>query len=277
MKIVRLLIVGIVISLAGANLRAQPATRPTTVPADEKPLPELRFDSVAFDDVIDFLRDVSNVNIVVRRGPGVPADYPKLDKIRLTNISVRQFFDFLRTTYDLPVQRIEGPGGAMYSIKINAGNVPNSAQLLSQVRVFDLSEAINGIKSRRPNDAKGDPLADTLSLLQLVLDQSGEQPKPTLTVHQATQTLIFKGSFRSTELVDDTLRALKSGRYAGDLTRTTQSLAREYNQRASEANTTSATNALGSADQILRLNQLEAENVRLREQLEKSSQTPSTK
>ncbi len=272
MRIVRLLIMGIVVLLVSTSLPAQP----TTAPAEDRVLPELRFDNVSLDDITDFLRDVSGVNIVVRRALGVPPDYPALGKIHLSNITTRQFLAFLNRTYDLPVERIEGPSGAMYSIKIDVSSIPSSArQLLNpQVRVFDLSEAINGIRIRRPADAKGDPLADTMSLLQAVLDQSGEQPKPILTVHQATQTLIFKGSPRSADLIENTLVALRSGRNSSDSLRALGTIRDAFGSNDS-VDAQMFRDQL--KDQRSRMNQLESENVQLRSELEKLSKTPSTK
>lgn len=229
MKHLRLLVLTIVLAIAAAPLRAQETAPAAVRGREDVVMPELKFDGIPFDDMMEYLRDVTEMNIVVQRARGTPADYPKVGKIRLTKVTPTQFFAFLETAYGVGVRKIEGPAGPLFVVSINAppgtggglfgGNAQPQQEEQPHFRIFDLAEAINTVRARNSRmQNASEPLEDVMSLLQAALDQSGQKTKPTLTVHKATQTLLFRGTQESARTIENSLQALRSKNPPGTAT-----------------------------------------------------------
>lgn len=172
-----------------------PATSPAAANAWEKNLPELRFDNVSFDDVASFLSDVTGINIVVLRASNVPPGQPMVT-CRLKNVTVDQFTEFLQAAYGVATSKIDGPAGPITMMKVelsdavlasmNQGGGPRAT-----VDVVNLRSVIGELQTG--NKDRKSAINDVMSLIQTTMGQIGGT-QPSLKVHEATESLVFKGT-----------------------------------------------------------------------------------
>jgi len=201
-------IVLLLTNFSQVSLAAQ-ATTATTDPADpmEKVLPEVKFDGVSLLDALDFLQDVSPGFSVVRK----PSNDDAADSSRLTmhmkNVTVRQVLEAMQIEFPSVIIQPLGPGGTDASIYIVGSKAqPKPEQMILQV--FRLGPAIQAMSERNAAKANDKPLDDILSLIQAALSQVPSQTPPTVQVHEATQTLIFKGNHEQLAAVQQAMAAV---------------------------------------------------------------------
>jgi hypothetical protein len=201
------------------------------VAAEEKVLPEVKFDGVRLEDVVDFLQDVSNGKyraVVVHRGN---AEGPMVT-MRLKNVSIAQIMNVLVTAYPgIEIVPVDGPTGPVHVITISpapgqagapgGGEAEAGVELERAVRVYRLAGIVDGIT--RPGVAFSGPAArdskeakealnNVLSLIKATVQLTSPREAPTLQVHEETQTLIFKGSPQQRQAIEDVLAALESNK-----------------------------------------------------------------
>jgi hypothetical protein len=224
---------GVVSALAQSVPTPAPATQQTDIEATV--LPELAFDSMPFDDVLDFLRHkVNGFNAVAVRDPGAPPGYPLLTNLKLRDVSLGQFMEFIEKSYrGVHVERIQGTerSGPLFVIHIDAveqpgppagmiaggaapvGGGPGMQPEEPAVSVYRLSTIISALAETKsagsePEKSK-QALNDVLSLVQAALEQTGEKPKTSvLKVHEPTQVLVFKGTPQENAIVREVLETL---------------------------------------------------------------------
>jgi hypothetical protein len=244
----------------------QPTTGQTTAPAAdalEKVLPELRFDNVSFDEVANFLSDVTGMNVVVTRASSVPPGAPALT-CHLRNVTPAQFFEFLQTAFSIQASKIEGPTGPIVVLRVPLsdavqGNLnQGGGQGATRTEVFNLGAIIENLAAEGGKNAA---LNSVMSLIQTALAQTGG-PAPTLKVHEGTSSLVFKGTTEQRLLVQSTIAALQPSREAQQ---------RAFDDQLRERDNTlklEAARAKVEIDALKRQNeQLEKQLALLREQL----------
>jgi hypothetical protein len=217
----------------GVSPNATPA--PTTLPGEDKIIPEVAFNNATLETVVDFLRkSLPGFNAVIVRDNGVPADYPTISNLKLRDVGVGQLMEFIRTSYPgISLDRIAGPAGPLYVIRVSnfgpyggAVGIPGpigmngapqapGAPLPEQsfVQVYKLTDIVNTLAASKPDNmtpeqrTKG-AMDDVLSLLQAALDQT-EGPNVVLKVHEPTQVLMFKGTPQKSAVVQQVLSTLQ--------------------------------------------------------------------
>jgi hypothetical protein len=193
-------------------------------------LPEVRFEDMRLDDIVDFLTDVEpRFKALVVRDPDVPRDYPQI-RLKLKRVPLGQVLEVLTTAYpDIELSQVQannGPPGAdarpVYIIKVHASDRAKAATgevVPGGVKVYRLTSVVAALaQSTHPDiaakerpTAEKEALDQVLSLMKAALSQVGQggsNPAPMLQVHPETQTLIFKGSSEQRDAVEDVLAAL---------------------------------------------------------------------
>ncbi len=223
-----------------ASLPGMPPGMPPPPPPSEAPptngageienvvLPELKFDAVPLDEVIDSLRErVPGFNPVVVRQPGVPNDYPTLRGVNIRNVTLGQFLDFLKTAYPgVEIMGIKGPAGSIHVIRVTPkfdlfspgmmmpGAPFEGGVATSVYRLTDIIDSLAAAKSQgqQPTaEARKQAMNDVLSLMQAALEQSDKDSPAVLKVHEATQVLLFKGSEQKRAVIEQILKTLETG------------------------------------------------------------------
>jgi hypothetical protein len=200
---------------ASGQTTAPARTKPTTVPLDGI-LPEMRFDGQTLDEVIEYIQTiVPDFNAVIIRPPGMPADQPTVPRMTLKNVTLLQLLQVLEASASTKVDIIDGESGPVYTLRL----LPNPWEVArgpgsraeTVVRVFALGDIVNSMAQTRngePKDRQKTAMNDLLSLVQAALEQAGGDDTPVLQIHEATQTLVFKGTKAQLEIVAQALAAL---------------------------------------------------------------------
>jgi len=230
-SIVPLLTLIVLLSLLGygtaaAATEAKPESSGKTADADlmNRVLPEVSFQDVGFDDVVDFLRDVSGFQAVIVRDPGVPEGQPVI-RMRLKSVPLGQVLEVIAKAHpEIGFEPVEHPGGPIVQvIRIRATEETDSTakQGPKVVRVYPLSgEILAVLRTRGELGPMGGPekeaakkgLDDVLSLIKATVEAAGDRAAPTLAVHEETQSLIVTGTREQHATVQDTLAALRGER-----------------------------------------------------------------
>lgn len=193
----------VVMTLLLAPAFALAQQKPTTQPTDFV-IPELRFDKIGFDDVMEFMGDVvPGFQVQLLRDPGVPADYPTVT-FRAKEVTTRQMMDFFTSAYGVEWEQIEGPRGSIFIARLRmtervVAQLQKAGRPSGNIRMYSLAAIAPGTK---------DPMADVLSIIQAAVEQSGV-PKPTLKVHESTRMLMVTGDPAALAVVDGVLAALR--------------------------------------------------------------------
>jgi hypothetical protein len=206
-----------------------PAAQQTPAPVEGVMLPDQKFEQVRLDDILDFLKDkIPGFNSVVVRGPGVPDDYPTIPTLTAKNVTVGQFLEFLKSSYPgVEIQRIDGPAAPLYVIRVGSasfnpglfggppgvggGGVPLPGDGPTQIQIYRLSDIVTSIAATKTDngDHAKEALDDVLSLIQSSMEQTDEKVPPTMKIHPATQTLLFKGNRAQIVVIQQVLEALQ--------------------------------------------------------------------
>jgi hypothetical protein len=211
--------------MGGGAMMGQAA--PAPAPVEGEMLPGEKFDNVRLDDFLDYLKQKvtgsGGFNSVIVRAPGVPTDYPTLPSMTTKNVTIGQFLEFVKTSYPgVDIKRIDGPTAPLYVIRIENAEgqiaagppvTPGPDPTATQVMVFPLGKVIGSVVARMPSAGGADDqkkaLDEVLSLVEAAMkEQSGGAP-PTLQVHEATQTLLFKGTAAQLSVLVQVLQTLQ--------------------------------------------------------------------
>lgn len=227
--------------LLGQNSPA-PAVAPsvaTPTAADDKDavdprhkiIPEVKFENVPFEDVVEFLQDVSKDYraVVVRKARN---EEGPLVTMRLKNVSVQQVIEVVVAAHGgIDISQVDGPGGAVDVIIIHPramvdgadagggfggglGGPPGPAEPERAVRVYRLAGIVQMMMDRPAPagtaNSEKESLDKVLSLIKATLELTGGREAPTIQVHAETLTLIFKGSPQQHAALGDVLSALES-------------------------------------------------------------------
>ncbi len=196
----------------------------------DRVLPDVALDGVSLEDMVQYLQSQSpNFKAIVVREPGDEGGYPMV-RIRIKDVSVGLLLELLTTSYPgIDISTIDGKGGPIHVIRVvrQEGDKPKTgADASDGVRVYRLSAAIEQLVQTRaesqlfpapdedkakPAPARKEALNNILALVKAALTLTdGDRNPPTLQVHEETQTLLFKGTQRQREVVEDALAALIS-------------------------------------------------------------------
>jgi hypothetical protein len=197
-----------------------PATTPQAATFDPdamtRVIPELKFDGQSLDEVADYLRQVSGLNLVVWRDPDVPAGVPKIS-CTLHNVTMEQFLEFLGNAYNIGTPTIESnkPDNPNPIVMLKVQMTPQlRASLQSapprpfqRVEVFNLKPVVAALSD---GSAEGNKKAlnDVMSLVQTTLNELSNSEPPSLKIHEPTMSLVFKGSDYARQTLDRSLAAL---------------------------------------------------------------------
>lgn len=212
--------------LMTANLSAQPrGGGPTTQRADQTKDPadfvieEISFQDVSLADMVAYLRDtVPELRIVLIDGPNMPPGYPHVS-LRMKKVTIGQVLQVLQSAYNVDVESIGDPSGQkapVYVLKSQLSDAlalqlhysaPATPKIYPLTKVLEQLPSVPNLPSGSPEDIKR-RLNDLLTVLQSALDAVGDVSKPTLVVHEATQTLLFKGSLGQQTVLETTLASL---------------------------------------------------------------------
>ena len=192
---------------------------------------------------------VPGFNSVIVRDPEVVPDYPTLPAMTLKNVTVGQLLELIKTSFaGVEISRIDGPTAPLYLIRIlPREGVPTQAQAAQaaamkaaqpnqaglagqfnpnpivpgfdpasggpdapQVKVYRLDDIVRSLTTAESDPAsRKKALDDVLSLIQAALDQTGGSDSVVLKVHEPTQTIIFKGSYRKMLVLEQVLETLR--------------------------------------------------------------------
>jgi hypothetical protein len=205
---------------------------PATPEVETRLMPSDRIQHKSLEDVLRTLNEkVPGFNSVVVRSPQVPAGYPEIDDLTPKNVTVGQFMQFVRSSFPaVTIEPIEGPNGMLYAVHIgvptNGGpwdmaGVPGMPPTAvgqfaqpnlvepTQVKVYRLDDIVASLVNDDTPQARKKAMDDVLSLIQAALDQAGGTDKVVLNVHEATQTLVFKGAMSKMAILEQVLDTLK--------------------------------------------------------------------
>jgi hypothetical protein len=215
---------------------APAVTEFTGPPMETRPMPGDRIDKpTSLDDEMDAIRAaIPEFNSVVVREPGVSNDYPTLPSMTLKNVTVGQFLQFVMASYPgVTVRRIDGPSGSLYSIRVRLDEESlRKSQMMQErnrVRLYRLTDVINDQADQlaakdapTTNESENhkarseyvkEATTQVLSLLQAALDQVDADSPMVLKMHEATLTLMFKGSLPKQTVLEEAIQTLQP-RYA---------------------------------------------------------------
>jgi hypothetical protein len=204
----------------------------TGPPMETHPMPGDRIDKpTSLDDEMDAIRAaIPEFNSVVIREPVVSNDYPTLPSMTLKNVSVGQFLQFVMASYPgVTVRRIDGPSGSLYSIRVRLDDESlRKSQMMqdrNRVRLYRLTDVINDQADQlaakdAPTTNESDnrkarseyvkeATTQVLSLLQAALDQVDADSPMVLKMHEATLTLMFKGSPAKQTVLEEAIQTLQ--------------------------------------------------------------------
>jgi hypothetical protein len=207
----------------------KPAAAAPAAPA-ERPmrLPEVKLEQVGFADVINFLRDVDpTFQAVVSYAPGVERGEPVIQELQLKNVTTASVLQLLAEAYpqvSLDETGVDAGGSQIWMIRVGPDpRVPEPTQDDGPpppvTTVHRLREIVDGLSADKADAAARKKALDgVMSVVQAALETQqaavgGERTQRRadavrLSLHEATETLVFKGPHDAAELVGETLTTL---------------------------------------------------------------------
>jgi hypothetical protein len=225
--------------LAGSNHIVSAQTQNLAPPAAAKPsgnadnpvLNEIHFRGQNLSEAVEYLRkSCPHFQAVVVSDGEHNTSEVGLPDIDLKNIDLNQLIEVLKQTVpQLAIDRVAGDSGTVFlfrlstpaavgsgatggrglgpAIGVPSGYVPSvgaAAPPPPSVQVYRLGPLLP------PGEAdEKKALNDILTLVQAALEAHGSANKALMKVHEATQTLIFRGNAEQTEVVQAALKALE--------------------------------------------------------------------
>ena len=260
--------------MPGGYPGAPAAAKPEPAAVEAVAMPDSKFSDSKLDDVLDFMKEkIPGFNAVIIRSPGASPDYPTVPHLTTKDLTVGQFLEFVKTAFPgVQIQRIDGPTTPLFVIRIQNmggpgpntfGFAPGPAQPTTEptlVWVYRLNDVVNGLANAEAGtNGKSDvkkATDDILSLIQAAMEQCDPKNPPVLKIHDATQTLLFKGTGKQKEVLDQVLMTLQPNENDQQL--------KKQQERQME-NETAFSERIDSLKN--QLTQLSEENVNLRKQL----------
>ncbi len=261
------------------------ALAPATKPVAPMIIPELNIGAgVKLSDVIDTVRDLTGTNIVVANSGALESLNAPV--MHLKRVTVQQVLDLItKAIPDVTTEQADNGENPIYIIHVKSdtpvppgggfagpmppGIAPMAAPQLDPnhqfVAVFPLRDIVDQqMRLQGKPDAKA-ALDAVLSLLQAAMDQANAGDKASLRVHEATQTLVFKGTAEFQQVLMQTLDALrptddekKQAARTAELDRRDQEMADKLAQQAAQSIDLRAQ----LVDRQKRMDELEAQLVR---------------
>jgi hypothetical protein len=202
------------------NTPLAPATPTPAKPAGaENPvLNEIHFHGQSLGEAVDYLKKSCPGFQAVVVGDGQQVGLPDID---LKNINRNQFIEVLKQTVpQLAIDRVDGDSGTVFLFRFSTaaggGGAPAGPAMAAlvaapspspppTVQVYRLGPLLHSA-----NDAdRKKALNDILTLVQAALEAHGSANQALMKVHEATETLIFRGNADQTEVVQGALKALE--------------------------------------------------------------------
>ena len=190
------------IRFGGNTWANQPGTAMTSygtdVPVMGAPLPPGRVASVPIEDYFKQLQaHIPRLRyVVVRRWTGVTSDGPSLPAMDTTDLTLGEFVNFVNA--NCPGARIEPDTSVsevdpLYVVTLSPPAVASTRTATPHVvRAVSVRAAVQVQQRVRAEDATS-ALADVLSLVQVIVDDSPDGRGAKLKVHEPTGMLIFDG------------------------------------------------------------------------------------
>lgn len=173
---------------------------------NEKAIAEIALTNVAFPDVIEFLRSADpEFQVVVTHVGGVDENSPLIRELKLRNVTASQVLRALRAAY--PELRIEeaDPGVPIWAVRVDKRGGRVAEPIVTQV--YRLREAIEELMHDQDRPAARSAV---MSLMEAAL-RTAVEPDATglLALHEATETLIVRGTMSQCQLVERALATLQ--------------------------------------------------------------------
>ena len=219
------------LSICAAGAEGPPHPQDTTAPSGSSAsatedfiIQEINVQDVGLDDFVAYLQDVvPGFKAAVMREAGDTGALP-LIRLKLKKVSLGQILKLLRmSNSNLQIEQIDGAGGVIYFMHLqpDPNSPPNDkkqSRVDANLRVYPLSTLVSSLAVRNAGGGSKDQAAagkqamdDVLSLIKAALGQvtEGGNAPPVLQVHEATQTLIFKGTPPEREALEAAFAALE--------------------------------------------------------------------
>ena len=206
------LLLAMLLCVAASILNAadEPAPKPQPLTADEigaQVLKQVEFKGTHLSTAIQYLRtECPGFQAVVLSDADCTDPDPILPDMSLKNVAADQVLDVIqRACRGLEVAKNDsGPSLSLPVWMFRLGGPEGSAA--PTVNVFRLKHLIVGDTPA----ARAETLKDILSLIEAAHEATGSKESLKMRLHEATATLIFKGSPAQIEVVNRALKALES-------------------------------------------------------------------
>jgi hypothetical protein len=201
------------VALAAARPAVAQNALDAAPPAEPRVIEKLEVQDTPFSEVINYLRDQDpTFQAVVAYEPGVNRGEPLIQELRLRNVTAPAVLGVLAGSY--PQLKVEEGGtdeSVIYTIRVGTtDDTPEPREIVTTV--YRLNESVDEVMKGEGTDARKQALASILSLVQTAVDAAGDNDKDAaarLKLHEATETLVFKGSISQAELVREALDSLR--------------------------------------------------------------------
>jgi hypothetical protein len=180
-------------------------------------LPEVSMKDVNFPDLVDFLRDVDpGFQVMVSYAPGVAYGTPRIQDLRLKNVTAEAVLQLLGQAYPqltISAAPVADREGRIWSIRVERDRrADNASGGEATPSVWRLREAVDELVSNKGGDRKK-ALDALLSLVQATLEAiPNEGAPPVIKLHEATETLVFRGTREQALMVHAALDSLRTPR-----------------------------------------------------------------
>jgi hypothetical protein len=202
-----LVLSGVVLAILPCVQAQGPAETQPTRP--EVVISEIQLHDAPIDELFDLLRSADpKLKLLVVREWNAPVGEPVIADLSVRQVTVSQLLEALSETY--PELRISRAGdaadGPIWTVRIRRLQ-PMLILPQARTRVFRLREAIDQLQADFGFESRSAARDALLILIETALKVSDDENLPVLQVHQATETLVFRGMPEQEALVDDALRA----------------------------------------------------------------------
>ena len=209
---------------------------PAGLPKGGKLIPKLEIEGIPLSEVLNYLRDADPDFQAVVSGPGAEGGGPIIQELRLKNVSAASVVQLLGATYpQIRVNALEGDESVIWTIRVDhpempvgegggfhdgalpdpammgmpGGPAPAAQPVTTVHRLREIIDDLARDSAGAPEDRKKAREA-VLSLVQATIEtQGGGKTPATIKLHEATETLVFKGTSLQASFVEQALGSLR--------------------------------------------------------------------
>ena len=237
------LLAGPTILFSAEKAKETPKPAPPAADRGNPVLKEVKFHGARLSDVIAYLRQsCPRFKVVLVPDPQCPDPDPALPDIELKNVELNAFLEVL--TKMLPQLTLDAvdsgygevdllklaapPGGTGKGVMGGGMGGMGGGMELPRTQVYRLSHLIRADAGSQGTRAAA--MNDILSLVQAAVEAAGSSKDVLMKVHEATETLIFRGSPTQIEVVERALKALEPTNGEKDLAKLREQMQAEHDR-----------------------------------------------